>query len=78
MLSREEIKLKKIINVIKQKWLKDTVLTTVLVAVIIAIFIAGNIYINKIRDMEIQFDAIEIYIEKESWQINYIPRSIEK
>ena len=36
------------------------------------------IYINKIRDMEIQFDAIEIYIEKESWQINYIPRSIEK
>ena len=36
------------------------------------------IYINKIRDMEIQFDAIEIYIEKESWQINYIPRNIEK
>ena len=38
----------------------------------------NDIYINKIRDMEIQFDAIEIYIEKESWQINYIPRSIEK
>jgi hypothetical protein len=57
VLSREEIKLKKIINVIKQKWLKDTVLTTVLVAVIIAIFIAGNIYINKINNGEFYFGS---------------------
>ena len=36
------------------------------------------LYINNIVNMEIQFDAIEIYIEKENWQINYIPRSIER
>lgn len=36
------------------------------------------IYKNKIINIEIQFDAIEMYIEKENWQINYIPRNIEK
>ena len=36
------------------------------------------LYKNKIRNMEIQFDAIEIYIEKENWQVIYIPKSIEK
>ena len=36
------------------------------------------IYINRIEDVEIQFDAIEVYIEQNSWQINYIPKSIEK
>ena len=36
------------------------------------------LYINNIVNLEIQFDAIEIYIEKENWQINYIPRSIER
>lgn len=34
--------------------------------------------INKISNVEVQFDAIEIYIEKGNWQINYIPRSIER
>ena len=34
--------------------------------------------INKIENMEIQFDAIEVYIEKENWKINYIPQNIEK
>lgn len=34
--------------------------------------------INKIKNMEIQFDAIEVYIEKENWKINYIPQTIEK
>ena len=53
--------MKKIINVIKQKWLKDTVLTTVLVAVIIAIFIAGNIYINKINTNPIDFTKEKLY-----------------
>lgn len=36
------------------------------------------IYINKIENTEIQFDAIEVYLEKDSWKINYITRSIEK
>lgn len=36
------------------------------------------IYKNKIQDIGIQFDAIEVYIEKEQWIINYIPENIEK
>lgn len=36
------------------------------------------IYINRIENIEIQFDAIEVYLEQNSWKINYIPKSIEK
>lgn len=36
------------------------------------------IYINKIFNVGIQFDAIEIYIEKDKIQINYIPEVIER
>lgn len=36
------------------------------------------LYINKIENIGIQFDAIEIYIQKDKLNINYIPRIIEK
>lgn len=36
------------------------------------------IYINKLEEAGIEFDTIEVYIEKEQWIINYIPRTIEK
>lgn len=36
------------------------------------------LYINKIEDIGIEFDAIEVYIEKNQWLINYIPENIEK
>lgn len=36
------------------------------------------IYINRIEDKGVQFDAIEIYLEKDSIKINYIPQIIEK
>ena len=35
-------------------------------------------YINKIKNIEIQFDAIEIYINENNLEINYIPKIIEK
>lgn len=36
------------------------------------------LYINRIEDKGIQFDAIEIYIDKNNLSINYLPRIIEK
>lgn len=36
------------------------------------------LYINRIEDKGIQFDAIEIYIDKNNWSINYLPEIIEK
>lgn len=36
------------------------------------------LYINQIYEKGIQFDAIEIYIEKDNLEINYIPQIIEK
>jgi len=36
------------------------------------------LYVNKIKDIGIQFDAIEVYIEKEQWIINLIPENIVK
>lgn len=36
------------------------------------------LYINKIENMGIQFDAIEIYMQKDKLNINYIPQIIEK
>ncbi|MGN1330768.1 MAG: YraN family protein [Clostridia bacterium] len=36
------------------------------------------LYINRIEDIGIEFDAIEVYIEKNQWIINYIPENIEK
>lgn len=53
--------MKKIINVIKQKWLKDTVWTTILVIAIIAIFIALNIYINTLNTNPIDFTKEKLY-----------------
>lgn len=35
-------------------------------------------YINKIANTEVQFDAIEIYISENNITINYIPKIIEK
>ena len=35
-------------------------------------------YINKIKNIEIQFDAIEIYINENNLEINYIHKIIEK
>ena len=61
MLNKEELSLKKIINVIKQKWLKDTIMTTILVIIIIAIFIILNLYINTLNTNPIDFTKEKLY-----------------
>lgn len=53
--------MKKIINVIKQKWLKDTAWTAILVLIIIAIFIALNVYINTLNTSPIDFTKEKLY-----------------
>ncbi len=53
--------MKKIINVIKQKWLKDTLMTTILILVIIAIFIILNLYINSLNINPIDFTKEKLY-----------------
>lgn len=53
--------MKKIINVIKQKWLKDTLMTTILIFVIIAIFIILNLYINSLNINPIDFTEEKLY-----------------
>ena len=53
--------MKKIINVIKQKWLKDTIMTTILVIIIIAIFIILNLYINTLNTNPIDFTKEKLY-----------------
>lgn len=53
--------MKRIINVIKQKWLKDTLMTTILILVIIAIFIILNLYINSLNINPIDFTKEKLY-----------------
>lgn len=36
------------------------------------------LYKNRLEDIGVEFDAIEVYIEKDQWIINYIPKNIEK
>lgn len=36
------------------------------------------LYKNKIENMEIEFDAVEIYLQENYLEVNYIPQIIEK
>ena len=53
--------MKKNINLIKHKWLKDTFLTTILVVVLIGIFIFINLYINKLDINPLDFTKEKLY-----------------
>lgn len=53
--------MEKVINLTKQKWLRNTVLTIILVIILIAIFILVNIYINKLDLNPIDFTKEKLY-----------------
>lgn len=53
--------MEKNINLIKQKWLRDTVLTTILVAILIGIFIFINIFVNRLDINPIDFTKEKLY-----------------
>lgn len=53
--------MKKIIEVIKKKWLRDTVLTTLLVAIIVLSFIALNLWVSTIEISNWDFTKEKIY-----------------
>lgn len=53
--------MKKIIEIIKKKWLRDTVLTTLLVAIIVLAFIALNLWVSTIEISNWDFTKEQIY-----------------
>ena len=53
--------MKKIIEVIKKKWLRDTVLTTLLVAILVLAFIALNMWVATIEISNWDFTKEQIY-----------------
>ena len=53
--------MEKIINFIKQKWIKDTFLTTILVVILIGIFIFINIFVNKLDINPLDFTKEKLY-----------------
>ena len=53
--------MKKNINLIKQKWIKDTTLTTILVVILIGIFIFINIFVNRLNINPIDFTKEKLY-----------------
>ena len=62
--------MKKNINLIKQKWIKDTFLTTILVIVLIGIFICINLFVNKLDINPLDFTKEKLYtLSDESRQL---------
>ena len=53
--------MKKIIEIIRKKWIKNTLTTGVLVGILFALFITVNIYINKINTNPIDFTEAKLY-----------------
>ncbi|MCI8396454.1 MAG: GldG family protein [Clostridia bacterium] len=54
-------KLKKIIDILKSKWLKDTSKTIILIAIIVAIFIGINILVEKLNPKDIDLTKEKLY-----------------
>ncbi len=53
--------MKKIIEIIKKKWLKDTFLTIILIAIIIAIYFAINYGVEKLNIEDIDLTTDKMY-----------------
>ena len=47
--------MKKIIEIIKKKWLRETSLTIILVAIIIAAYVALNLWVKSLELTDIDF-----------------------
>ena len=62
--------MKKNINLIKQKWIKDSFLTTILVIFLISIFICINLFVNKLDVNPLDFTKEKLYtLSDESKQL---------
>ena len=58
--------MKKIIEIIKKKWLRDTFLTALLIAIIFAIYFGANYGIKKLNLSDIDLTTDKIYSISES------------
>lgn len=67
--------MKKILEVLKLKWLRDTGLTIVLIAIIIAIFFGINIAIDKLDPQDIDLTKEKLYTltDESKKQVSRIP-----
>lgn len=68
--------MKKLINIIKKKWLKNTAKTTVLIAILIALFIGINYGVQKLdlKDIDVTKDKINSISD----QTKELVKSVEK
>lgn len=68
-------KLKKIVEVIKLKWLKDTLGTAILIALIIALFLGINIFTQKLDPEDIDLTPEKLYslTEESKERISSLP-----
>lgn len=63
-------KLKKVIDILKSKWLKDTSKTIILIAIIVAIFIGINLLVEKLNPKDIDLTKEKLYtLTEESKEI---------
>ena len=53
--------MKKIIEIIKKKWLRETSLTIILVAIIVGAFIGLNLWVKKLDFTDIDFTKEKLY-----------------
>ena len=70
--------MKKNINLIKQKWIKDTTLTTILVVILIGIFIFINIFVNRLNINPIDFTKEKLYTisDESKEQVKHINQDV--
>ncbi len=70
--------MKKFIDLIKQKWLKDTLFTTILVIILIAIFIFINLGVNKlnINPMDITKEKLYTLSDESKSQVKDIDQDV--
>lgn len=53
--------MKKFINIIKQKWLKDTLMTTIFIIILVVLFVGLNIYVKSLKTSPIDFTKEKLY-----------------
>ena len=71
--------MKKIIEIIKKKWLKDTFLTILLIAIIFAIYFGMNYGVEKlnIEDLDLTTDKIYSISESTKTKLEHLEKEVQ-
>lgn len=70
--------MKKFINIIKKKWLRDTAKTTLLVAILIAIFVGINYGVQKLdlKDIDVTKDKVNSISDQSIEQLKKVDKNV--